>query len=104
MLARPTEEDFKRHEGTKFLVRVEAPRPLELELTQVKSYNPQASENNNMERFSLFFDGPADMFLQQGLYPLEHPEMGEMQLFMVPIGRGEHGFQYEVVFNYFKNK
>jgi hypothetical protein len=104
MSARPTEEDFKQHEGTKFRVLVESPAPVELELTRVKSYNPQASEQMNMERFSLFFQGPDDVMLQQGTYPLEHPAMGELNLFVVPIGRDERGFQYEVVFNYFKDK
>jgi len=104
MSARPTEEDFRRHVGTKFHVRVETPSPLELELTEVKSYNPQGSEQSGMERFSLFFRGPGDVMLNQGTFTLEHPEMGELMLFIVPLGRDERGFQYEVVFNYFKNK
>lgn len=104
MPARPTEEDFRQHEGTKFLVRVEAPRPVEFELLRVQSYNPQENEARNMERYSLFFNGPADIFLQQGTYPFEHPSMGELSLFVVPVGRDERGFQYEVVFNYFKDK
>jgi hypothetical protein len=104
MTARPTEEDFRRHLGTKFVVRVEAPRPLELELTEVKGYNPQSAEHSGMERFSLFFDGPGDLMLNQGTYTLDHPEMGELMLFIVPIGHDERGFHYEVVFNYFKNK
>ena len=104
MSVRPTEEDFRRHEGTKFRVRVESQRPFELELVKVQGYNPEATEQNNMERYSLFFNGPADMFLPQGVYPFEHPEMGELQLFTVPVGQDERGFQYEVVFNYFKNK
>ncbi len=104
MPERLTEEDFRRHEGTRFLVRVESPEPLELELLRVESYNPQESEARGMERFSLFFNGPGHLFLPQGLYRYEHPEMGELQLSTVPIGRDERGFQYEVVFNYFKNK
>jgi hypothetical protein len=104
MFARPTEEDFSRHLGTKFGVRVEAPRPLELELTEVKSYNPKGGEQSEMERFSLFFDGPGDIMLQQGTYMLDHPEAGELLLFLVPISRDERGFRYEVVFNYSKNK
>src|SRR5690349_21851060 len=104
MSARPTEEDFRRHVGTKFRVRVETPSPLEFELTQVKSYNPQGSEQSGMERFSLYFQGPGDVMLNQGTFTFEHPEMGELQLFTVPIGRDERGVQYEVVFNYYKNK
>ncbi|HEX7956523.1 MAG TPA: hypothetical protein VF508_06255 [Pyrinomonadaceae bacterium] len=104
MSARPTEEDFRPHEGTKFSVQVEQHPPVELLLTEVKSYNPETSQQLNMERFSLYFQGPADVMLQQGTYAFGHPEMGDLILFVVPIGRDESGFQYEVVFNYFKNK
>jgi hypothetical protein len=104
MSARPTEEDFRQHLGTKFGVRAEAPRPLELELTRVKGYNPSGGEQSEMERFSLYFDGPGDMMINQGTYTLDHPEMGELLLFIVPIGRDESAFHYEVVFNYYKNR
>jgi hypothetical protein len=104
MSATPTEEDFRPHLGTKFGVRIQAPRPLELELTEVRSYNPKGVEQSEMERFSLLFDGPGDMMLPQGTYTLVHPEAGELLLFIVPVGRDERGFHYEVVFNYFKNK
>ena len=104
MPARLTVVDFRQLVGTKFRVTVVAPEPLELELLKVQGYEPQENEGREMERYSLFFNGPGHMFLQQGTYPLEHPSMGEMQLFIVPIGRDERGFQYEVIFNYFRDK
>jgi len=96
----PTEEEFRRHLGTKFGVRVQAPRPVELELAEVKSFRAGANEPSGMERFSVFFYGPGDLMLPQGTFTLEHPSMGELLLFMVPVGRDERGFRYEVVFNY----
>ena len=96
----PTEEEFRRHLGTKFGVRVQAPRPVELELDEVKAYRAGANEAGSMERFSLFFHGPGDLMLPQGTFALEHPSMGELLLFIVPIGQDERGFRYEVVFNY----
>ena len=104
MSATPTAEDFRPHLGTKFSVRLETPRPIELELTEVKEYMPEASEPDGMERFSLFFRGPGDIMLKQGTFTLEHPSMGEVLLFMVPIAQDPEGFRYEVVFNYFKEK
>jgi hypothetical protein len=103
MSARPTEENFRQHLGTKFAVRVEAPRPLELELDEVKGYRAGEREPAGMERFSLFFYGPGDLMLPQGTFTLEHPAMGEQLLFIVPVGRDERGFRYEVVFNYYKD-
>jgi len=98
----PTEEEFRRHLGTKFGVRVEAPRPVELELDEVKGFKAGANEPSGMERFSVFFYGPGDLMLPQGTFALEHPSMGELLLFMVPVGRDERGFRYEVVFNYYR--
>jgi hypothetical protein len=103
MSARPTAEDFRQHLGTSFGVCVQTPRPLELELAEVRDYTPQANEPGGMERFSLFFYGPGDIMLKQGTFTLEHPALGEVILFMVPVGRDPRGFRYEVVFNYFKD-
>ncbi|MET0621494.1 MAG: hypothetical protein ABW250_00805 [Pyrinomonadaceae bacterium] len=104
MAATPTAEEFRQHLGTTFGVRLEppAPRPVELELIEVKDYNPQSNEPSKMERFSLFFRGPGDIMLNQGTFTLEHPSMGELLLFMVPVARDPQGFRYEVVFNFYK--
>jgi hypothetical protein len=104
MSATLTAEDFRPHLGTKFGVRLETPRPIELELTEVKDYSPQGNEPGGMERFSLFFRGPGDIMLKQGTFTLEHPAMGEVIFFMVPIDKDPEGFRYEVVFNYFREE
>jgi hypothetical protein len=98
----PTEEEFRRHVGTKFGVRIQAPRPVELELDEVRGYRAGANEPGAMERYSLYFYGPGDVMLSQGSVVLEHPAMGEHLLFMVPVARDERGFRYEVVFNYYR--
>ena len=35
----------------------------------------------------------------QQMYLLSHPELGDLKLFMVPLGPGEKGMRYEIVFN-----
>lgn len=102
MAATPTAEEFRQHLGTRFGVRLDTPRPVELELTEVKDYNVQANDESKMERFSLFFHGPGDIMLNQGTFTLDHPSMGELLLFMVPIAREPQGFRYEVVFNFYR--
>ena len=102
MSAPLTEEEFSKHVNTKFRIASEA--PIELELTDVKGYFSKSIEETGMERFSAFFVGPSDWYLQQGIYPLEHDAMGALELFLVPIGKNERGFQYEAVFNYHKEK
>ena len=51
------------------------------------------------EAFSLVFTGPGPGVLPQRIYSFEHAQMGRFELFIVPIGRDEHGVQYEAVFN-----
>jgi hypothetical protein len=97
-----TEENFARNLNTKFRVRAEAPRPIELELVEVKGWTTRPEEQKGMERFSLTFLGPADIYMPQQTYTLEHDHMGVLEIFLVPFGRDEHGFQYQAVFNFFK--
>jgi hypothetical protein len=104
MSEQPTEENFTQQLHTRFRVRVDAPRPLELELelVDVKGWRTGSAEQQGMERFSVYFTGPADPFLPQGIYTLEHEQMGVSELFLVPIEQNASGFRYEAVFNYFK--
>jgi hypothetical protein len=97
-----TEADFSRNLNTKFRVRAEAPRPVELELVEVTGWTTRPEEEKGMERFSLTFLGPADIYMPQQTYALEHDNLGALELFLVPIGRDERGFQYQAVFNFFK--
>jgi hypothetical protein len=48
--------------------------------------------------FSLLFVSPRGPFLPQGIYPLAHPVMGTMELFIVPIGPTKGANGYEAVF------
>jgi len=102
MSAQLTEKEFSKHVNTKFRVVVEP--PVELELTQVKGYLSKPEEETGMERFSAFFLGPADRYLEQRIYSLEHEQMGTFDLFLVPVSQDQSGFRYEAVFNYYKNQ
>lgn len=49
--------------------------------------------------YSLLFCGPSEPILPQRTYQLVHSEMGELDVFLVPIGPQKHGMGYEAVFN-----
>ena len=100
MSAQLTEAEFSKHVNTKFRVAIEP--PVELELTDVKGYPIRESEESGMERFSVFFRGPNDRFLEQRTYSFEHDEMGTFDLFLVPVRQDQNGFRYEAVFNFYK--
>ena len=97
----PTEAGFTKQLDTLFKVNV-APKPIDLKLVEVKGFVSGANDPPNMERFSLFFNGPADFYLPQRTYELQHEQMGSLEIFLVTIGQDESGFRYEAVFNYFK--
>jgi hypothetical protein len=52
------------------------------------------------EPFSLELVGPAAPVLPQATYALDHPGLGRLELFIVPLGPDrDGGLRYEVVYN-----
>ena len=48
---------------------------------------------------ALHFLGPRQPLLAQGVYPLRLEGVGEMQVFMVPLGQTPVATRYEVIFH-----
>jgi len=48
--------------------------------------------------FSLVLRGPENEAPEQGIYHVDHVEIGSLELFLVPIGPDEKGMKYEAVF------
>ncbi len=55
-------------------------------------------EGQVRQQFSLVFLGTSDPMLTQGTYRLSHPRLGELELFLVPLGPVPDGMQYEAAF------
>ena len=51
------------------------------------------------KQFSLFFTGPLDRAVPQGVVRLEHGDLGELGLFLVPLGPQEELMRYEAAFS-----
>ncbi len=52
------------------------------------------------ECFSLFFRGPKQPVMQQMIYTLTHPKMGDIELFLVPVQYPKQdGIYYQAAFN-----
>ena len=64
--------------------------------------NPSASPGGNETRaggaFSLLFAGPNGQWLPQATYPVRHPALGMIDIFLVPIGPLEDGNGYQAIF------
>ena len=48
--------------------------------------------------FSLVFVAPTGPFLPQASYPVQHPTLGMMEIFLVPIGPASGGNGYQAIF------
>jgi hypothetical protein len=97
-----TEEEFSRHLNTSFRCSLDESRQVELKLVEVAGYKERPNEQQGMERFSLYFEGPAEPHLPQRTYTLAHERMGTHDIFIVPVARSADGFRYQAVFNYFR--
>ena len=95
MQASLTQEEFSRHANSKFQVLVDRDTSVEVELTQVSELKLYPEQ----EEFSLVFRGPLNAYLGQGTRAFKHEQMGEFEIFIVPIAQDAHGYDYEAVFN-----
>jgi len=90
-----THEVFAKHANSKFQAQVDETMGVELELTDVSDVKLYPHQ----EEFAIVFRGPLDKFLGQGLRSFSHDQMGQFEIFLVPIKQDEQGFYYEAVFN-----
>ncbi|HEX3249731.1 MAG TPA: hypothetical protein VHS05_09910 [Pyrinomonadaceae bacterium] len=95
MEASLTHEEFNRNANTKFRVQTGDTGPVELELIEVSELKMYPRQ----EEFTLTFRGPLNSFLDQCVHSFTHDQIGEFELFIVPIKQDADGFYYEAVFN-----
>ncbi len=96
-----TYADFADRVGEDFRVRLPDDSILPLILGEVDAGREDGGQNSDgatRQQFSLLFRGPTAPQLSQGLWALEHDEMGELALFLVPLGADDKGPRYEAVF------
>ena len=96
-----TVDSFKPAVGSKFALNAGDDTKLELELVDAQVNPPeQGAGKGPSERtpFSLTFRGPGEPILPQQIYPLEHGELGELEIFIVPLGVDADGARYEAIF------
>ena len=99
-----TEAEFAKQVNTDFRVELDESGHMDLKLVSVTPRKIEPTEQAGMERFSVVFAGPPDVFLQQRTYKMTHPEMGEFYVFLVAIGKEPDGFRYEAVYNYYRKE
>ena len=93
------QSDFEKHVDTKFVLQIDEANSMELELVEVAALTK--GSHSKRDPYSVLFLGPFDPILNQAIQTLSHPEMGEIEIFLVPVGPDSQnrGIQYEAVFN-----
>jgi len=102
MLQELTLNDFSPHLGSKFKLRLDSDRHLEMKLAEATPLNMGGARPAHLTQrgaFSIVFLAPAESQLTQQIYRLEHDVMGELEIFLVPIGRTPNGLKCEAIFN-----
>jgi hypothetical protein len=95
MEARLDHEIFSKYLNTQFRIFVDGSNSIYAELSEINDLQLSPQQ----ERFAIIFRGPREPILNQAMYRFEHDEMGEFNLFIVPIRQDDDGTFYEAVFN-----
>ncbi len=99
MYQRLSQREFVAHKGTAFTVIIEGQEAVLLTLVEVKSLGTRETGSLTIESFSLIFEGPTSPMLAQSSFEFVHDHMGELAIFIVPLGPIEGVMRYEAVFN-----
>ncbi|MDX2282453.1 MAG: hypothetical protein NW218_22875 [Saprospiraceae bacterium] len=90
--------DFEPYLETEFAIRFTQDVTLPSKLIEARILNTFS----DLERkpFSLIFrTQQKDQYYNQAVFGLQHPEKGEILMFMVPLGLDSEGMRYEAIFS-----
>lgn len=89
--------DFSPYLNDRFLIRLPGIEPIELELVSVTEAGARAMPGLRPP-FSIHLLGPdSTQYLLQHTYHLEHPKLGDFDLFLVPLGPERGRMRYEAI-------
>ena len=100
MADEPVPASFEGNVDTTFaVIGATGDEVCELTLANVVAHSPSPGAPR-AQPFSLIFLGPAGQHLPQATYTLQHADLGELDIFLVPVGPAADGrHQYEAAFN-----
>ena len=96
MLAQLKPTGLAEYVGTEFEVFDDPSKLFCLTLTEIV----ERVKTERQEVFSIYFHGPTNLFMPQGMHKLRQTQLGEFEIFLVPVAQDKDGFQYEAAFNH----
>ena len=99
MLDKLTIDHFSRHINETFILRIEGMDSFDIELIEVSPLGAAQEDASTRQAFSVIFRGPAQPIFIQQIYNVVHADLGELALFLVPLGPDRTGgIRYEAIF------
>lgn len=92
-------EDFADKVGHVFAINEQDIPAIPLTLTEAEPLNPTSARPGIRPPFSLVFLARDPRVLPQRLYRMEHNELADLTIFLVPIGKDAEGVSYQATFN-----
>lgn len=91
----------KAVEGQDFTLAAGDGPVLDVRLMSVRALDRRARPDHFPDPFTLYFKGTPGVYCPQGVYRLENPILGALEIFISPIERdAETGeFVYQAIFN-----
>lgn len=96
-------EFFAERSGDSFQIDLGAGNWIDIRLTTVERLNaqPKLPEGpTGRQSFSLIFRAPLNQSFFQKIYRIQHSDLGELDLFLVPIGPDQEGMLLQAIFNF----
>jgi hypothetical protein len=98
MLEILTLDHFTALVGETFRVQLGGDTQVDLVLSEVTALSAATTGTDKRNPFGLVFRHPGRRILPQSVYALEHPKLGRLEIFIVPIGPDAGGMRYEAIF------
>lgn len=89
---------YEPHVGETFRLEFAEHSPVDLTLVEAVPGPWQRPEGGKIA-FRLEFSGPPEPLLEQRMYRMQHPDLGTIEIFIVPVDRDADASTYEAVFN-----
>lgn len=91
--------DFSDKVGDTFVIDDEGVPATRLTLREVQALDPKMAPRGVRPPFSLLFLAAGPVILPQRIYRMVHKILGEVAIFIVPVGKDAEGVLYQATFN-----
>jgi hypothetical protein len=90
-----TRDDYAACVNMDFIVDLSPEQKVTMKLSEVT----ELKERFSQQTFSLIFHAPETTPIEQGQFTVHNEKLGDIDLFMVPIGKDKRGVMFQSLFN-----